>query len=62
LDKLAKINSSTVDSDGLQRLNDYVKYLELTAKSKAKQADADKLADEVNRKWWAKNKRRLLGA
>ena len=37
-------------------------YLEMTAKSKAKQADVDKLADEVNRKWWAKNKKRLLGA
>ena len=30
--------SSGVDSFGLQRLIDYVKYLEATAKSKAKQS------------------------
>ncbi len=62
MDKLAKAISSTVGGDGLQRLTDYVKYFEMTAKSKAKQADVHKLADEVNRKWWAKNKKRLLGA
>lgn len=49
--------SSAVDSFGLQRLIDYVKYLEATAKSKAKQSDADKLADEVNASWWKKNRK-----
>jgi hypothetical protein len=52
--------SSSVDSFGLQRLIDYVKYLEATSKSKAKQTDADKLADEVNASWWAKNRKRLV--
>ena len=52
--------SSGVDSFGLQRLIDYVKYLEATAKSKAKQTDADKLADEVNATWWAKNSKRFV--
>lgn len=47
--------SSSVDSFGLQRIIDYIKYLEATAKSKVKQADIDKLADEVNATWWAKN-------
>ena len=47
--------SSSVDSFGLQRLIDYVKYLEATAKSKAKQSDVDKLAEEVNAAWWKKN-------
>lgn len=46
--------SSSVDSFGLQRLIDYVKYLEATSKSKAKQKEVDKLADEVNASWWAK--------
>ena len=46
--------SSSVDSFGLQRLIDYMKYLEATAKSKAKQTDVDKLADEVNALWWEK--------
>ena len=52
--------SSTVDSFGLQRVIDYVKYLEATSKSKAKQSDIDKLADEVNASWWAKNKSRFI--
>jgi hypothetical protein len=52
--------SSGVDSFGLQRLIDYVKYLEATAHSKAKQTDADKLADEVNATWWAKNRKRFI--
>lgn len=48
--------SSEVDSFGLQRLIDYAKYLEATSKSKAKQSNIDKLADQVNAGWWAKNK------
>lgn len=51
--------SSSVDSFGLQRLIDYVKYLEATAKSKAKQSDIDKLADEVNEFWWNENRNRF---
>ena len=51
--------SSSVDSFGLQRLIDYVKYLEATAGSKAKQTDVDKLADAVNDSWWSKNRKRF---
>lgn len=52
--------SSSVDSFGLQRLIDYVKYLEATSGSKAKQADVDKLADKVNAFWWKKNRNRFI--
>ena len=52
--------SSGVDSFALQRLIDYVKYLEATAQSKAKQKDIDILADEVNSRWWLKNKKRFI--
>jgi hypothetical protein len=52
--------SSSVDSFGLQRLIDYVKYLEATSKSKAKQTDVNKLADEVNASWWKKNRNRFI--
>jgi hypothetical protein len=52
--------SSDVDSFGLQRLIDYVTYLETTSKSKAKQLDVDKLADQVNSSWWVKNKKRFI--
>lgn len=53
------IVSSDVDSFGLQRLIDYAKYLELTAKSRIKQPEVDKLADRVNAYWWKKNRKRL---
>jgi len=52
--------SSSVDSFGLQRLIDYIKYLEATSKSKAKQSDIDKLADEINASWWKKNRDRFI--
>ena len=52
--------SSSVDSFGLQRLIDYMKYLEATEKSKVKQSDIDKLADEVNASWWTKNRKRFI--
>ena len=49
--------SPKVDSVSVQRLIDYGRYLELTAKSKATQSDADKLAEEVNTARYAKKKR-----
>jgi aryl carrier-like protein len=52
--------SSGTDMFGIQRLIDYAKYLEATSKSKAKQSDVDKLADEINANWWNKNKHRFL--
>lgn len=52
--------SSSVDSFGLQRLIDYLKYLEATSNSKVKQADIDKIANEVNETWWSKNRQRFI--
>jgi predicted trehalose synthase len=52
--------SSSVDSLGLQRLIDYIKYLEATSNSKATQQDADELADEVNSSWWEQNRKRFV--
>ena len=49
-----------VDTNGLQRLVDYLTYKEATAKSKAKQADVDALANEVKAGRWAKNRNRLV--
>ena len=51
---------SYVDTEGLQRLVDYLSYKEATAKSKAKQADVDKLAKEVKKGWWTKNRSRFI--
>ena len=52
--------SSKVNTFGLQRLVDYLKYQELTASSNAQQPDIDELAREVNKDWWNKNKQRFL--
>jgi hypothetical protein len=51
---------SYVSTEGLQRLVDYLSYKEVTAKSKAKQVDVDKLAREVKKGWWSKNRSRLI--
>jgi hypothetical protein len=45
-----------VDLTELQNMIDYLRYKELTAKSKAKQSDVDKLAKEVNKSIWTKVK------
>lgn len=39
---------------------DYLRYLEVTADSKAKQLDIDALAKEVNKNWWNNNKQRFI--
>ena len=52
--------SSKVDTYGLQRLLDYLRYQELTATSQAKQSDIDALAKEVNKNWWDNNKHRFI--
>jgi predicted trehalose synthase len=52
--------SSNIDKFGMQRVMDYIEYLEATSKSKATQEDADKLADELNENWWNKNRNRFV--
>jgi predicted trehalose synthase len=59
-DQITITVSSSLDSFGLQRLIDYIKYLEATSKTKAKQSDVDKLVDEVNTSWWERNRDRFL--
>ncbi len=50
----------SIDLTGSQRIIDYIRYQEITSKSQALQPDVDKLADEVNRDWWEKNKETFL--
>jgi len=45
-----------VDLTELQNMLDYLRYKELTAKSKAKQSDVDKLSKAVNKSIWTKVK------
>lgn len=51
---------SYVDTEGLQRLVDYLSYKEATSKSKAKQSEVDKLAKAVKKGWWNKNRSRFI--
>jgi predicted trehalose synthase len=51
---------SSVDVEGAQRIIDYIRYQEITSKSKATQEAVDKLAADVNRDWWEKNKDTFL--
>ena len=48
---------SNTDISELKEMLDYLKYRELTANSKAKQADVDELANEVNSAMWMKIKK-----
>ena len=51
---------SYVNIEGIQQLIDYLSYKEATAKSKAKQSEVDKLAKEVKKGWWRKNRSRFI--
>lgn len=49
-----------IDIEGAQRIINYIRYQEVTSKSKASQEDIDKLAKAVNKDWWEKNKDTFL--
>lgn len=51
---------SSIDTTGLQRLVDYLTYKEATSNSQATQDQVDKLANEVKKGWWKKNRRRFM--
>jgi thioredoxin-related protein len=51
---------SYVDTDGLQNIINYLIYKEATAKSQAKQEDVDKLAKDLKKGWWSKNRKRFI--
>jgi len=51
---------SYIDTEGLQNLINYLIYKEATDKSQAKQHDVDKLAKEIKKGWWSKNRRRFI--
>ena len=51
---------TNINIEEIQRFLDYLRYKELVAKSKATQEEVDKLAREVNKRWWEENKHRFL--
>ncbi len=52
--------SSEIDLTGLQRIIDFIKFREISSKSKASQKQIDELAKSANQSWWEKNKSRFI--
>jgi hypothetical protein len=52
--------SPNIDKFGMERLLEYIEYLEITSDVKGKQKDADKLAEELNATWWEKNRDKYI--
>jgi len=51
---------ANVDAEDLQEFLDYARYKELTKGYKVPQKAVDILAADVNRKWYARNRKRLI--
>ena len=51
---------ASVDTTGLQKLVDYLTYKEATANSEATQEQVDKLANDIKKGWWKKNRKRFI--
>jgi hypothetical protein len=56
---LIRLSGST-DTIGLQRLLDFLKFKEITSKSKATEDQIDEIANESKSDWWSKNKERFI--
>ncbi len=56
---LIRLSGST-DTIGLQRLLDFLKFKEITSKSKATEDQIDEIANASKSDWWSKNKERFM--
>jgi maltodextrin utilization protein YvdJ len=52
--------SPTVNTDDLKDFLDYARFKEITSKFSVKQKDVDKLASNINKDWWQKNREMIL--
>ena len=52
--------NEAINMAAVQQLIDYINVLEIASEKQGSEADAAALADEVDKKWWAENKRRFL--
>ena len=51
---------ASVDTEDLQDFLNYARYRELTADFKVEQKEVDKLSNQINSKWWTKNREKLI--
>lgn len=52
--------SANVKAEEIQAIIDFARYQELVSGFEISQDTVDKLADEVNKGWWAENRNRLM--
>ncbi|CAN5120717.1 hypothetical protein BH09BAC6_BH09BAC6_23760 [soil metagenome] len=57
---IIKVNSTLIGMDEVQKTIDYLRILESNAQNQGTQEEADELAREINKNWWAENKHRFL--
>jgi hypothetical protein len=48
---------ASVNTGDLQDIVDYARYKEITSKFKVPQKTVDKLAKDINKSWWEKNRK-----
>lgn len=49
-----------INIDDLQDMTDWLKYIEITHKSKAKQSDVEALVNQIKKGRWEKRKAQLI--
>lgn len=49
-----------IDTTGFERIVNYFKYKEAIRNSKATETQANQLADESKKRWWAENKEKFI--
>jgi hypothetical protein len=49
-----------IDTNGFQRIVNYLKYKEAIRKSQGTEEQANKLAEESKKRWWAENKGKFI--
>jgi len=52
--------SSKIDIREVKDILNFLRYKELTSGYKTKQSTVDSIANSINKKWWSKNKKRIL--
>ena len=51
---------ASVDTEDLQDFLNYARYKELTANFKTDQNEVDKITNDINAKWWTKNRSKII--
>ncbi|HWZ02881.1 MAG TPA: hypothetical protein VNX40_04665 [Mucilaginibacter sp.] len=55
-----RLNAKLISLEEVQKFADYFRVLESNSLNKGTEEEAAALADEVDKKWWTKNKSRFL--